>query len=272
LLLRSEGDLLRTAVVCPPSSEYTRVDDTVRQNFVEVPDADASRAQHEELRAALSANGTQVLELPELSGHPNSVFVRDVTLVTPEGFVRLRMGLPARSGEEVWMSEYLRSLGVAEVGAIQPPGTLEGGDVFLLDGVALVGLSARANPEGARQLARILEPMGYRVRTTPVSPPALHLGSVLSPLGPRRVVVVEGTVPPDFLVGLDVICAPRTKPDDTANVLCLDAGRVLADRNESRGTLEALDQAGVRVRTLDLSEFAKGSGGPTCLVLPLRRG
>ena len=105
-----------------------------------------------------------------------------------------------------------------------------------------------------------------------MNPPALHLGSVLSPVGPGRVVAIEGTLPPDFLADLEVIMAPRPSADATANVLCIRDNDVLADARESPATLDALDEAGVRVRTLDLSEFGKGSGGPTCLVLPLRRG
>ena len=272
MLPKSEGDVLRRVLVCPPLREYTCVDDTVKQNFVEVPCADVACAQHTALRRALADAGAEVVQVRELDCHPNSVFVRDVALMTPEGFIRLRMGLAARSGEEVWMSEHLKKAAVPEIGRIDAPGTLEGGDVFLMNGVALVGLSARANPEGARQLGRILGSMGYTVRTTAVPPPALHLGSVLSPVGPDRVVYVAGTLPDDFLDGLDVIEAPRDKPDATANVLCLAEGRVLADARESPGTLDALDAAGVQVETLDLSEFGKGSGGPTCLVLPLARG
>jgi dimethylargininase len=161
---------------------------------------------------------------------------------------------------------------VGEVGSIRAPGTLEGGDVFLVGGFALVGLSARANADGAEQLGRLLGRHGYRVRTTPVPPPALHLGSVLSPVGAERVVCVQGTLPRDFLDGLDVIEAPRDKPDATANVLCLGDGRVLADATESPRMLDALEEAGVRVERVDLTEFAKGSGGPTCLALPLERG
>jgi N-dimethylarginine dimethylaminohydrolase len=32
-----------------------------------------------------------------------------------------------------------------------------------------------------------------------------------------------------------------------------------------------LRRAGFRVHPLDLSEFVKGTGGPSCLVLPLER-
>ena len=271
-MVRNEGDPLRAALVCPPAQEYTRVEDTVRQNFVEVPDAAAAADQHAELRRALARAGASVVEVPEFAGHPNSVFVRDVALATPRGFVRLRMGLPAREGEERWLSEHLHVLGFPEVGAIEPPGTLEGGDVFLLGDLALVGVSKRANANGATQLARLLTPMGYTVRATDIRPPALHLGSVLSPVGPRRVVCVDGTLSTGFLDGLDVIRAPRDRPDTTANVLCLRENVVLADAHESPATLDALGKGGVTVHVLDLAEFGKGSGGPTCLVLPLGRG
>jgi N-dimethylarginine dimethylaminohydrolase len=111
------------------------------------------------------------------------------------------------------------------------------------------------------------------VRTAEVPAPYFHLGSVLSPVGPERVVFIAGTLPGRFLDGLDVIEAPAdpARPA-TANVLCLGSDEVLADSTESPRTLEALEAAGVRVHALDLVEFAKGSGGPTCLVLPVERG
>jgi N-dimethylarginine dimethylaminohydrolase len=271
--LRNEGDALRRAAVCAPKREYTRVDDPVKQNFVEVPDEARARLEHEGLRHALEAAGVQVHEVPELAGHPNSVFVRDVALAAPGGFIRLRMGLPARRGEDEWMAGHLSALGIACVGSIEPPGLLEGGDVFMMGKVALVGLSSRANAEGVLQLERILEPLGCRVRTAEVPAPYFHLGSILSPVGPERVVCIAGTLPGRFLDGLDVIEAPADSARPaSANVLCLGSDEVLADTTESPRTLEALEAAGVRVHALELSEFAKGSGGPTCLVLPLERG
>ena len=34
-------------------------------------------------------------------------------------------------------------------------------------------------------------------------------------------------------------------------------------------TIEILKQKGYRVHSLDLSEFLKGTGGPSCLILPV---
>jgi dimethylargininase len=271
-MLRNEGDPLRRVVVCSPDREYTRVQDTRRQNFLEVPDAGLALMQHESFRRLLESEGVEVIRVTELRSHPNSVFVRDVALGTPGGFVTLSMGLEARIGEEAWISEALATLGVPAMGTIRAPGTLEGGDVFLMGDLALVGLSQRANAEGAGQLAALLAPLGYRMRTARIPPPHFHLGSVLSPVGPSRVVAVAGMLSDDFLRGLDVIPVPARGGEATANALCLRDGRVVADPEESPGTVEALEAAGVSVLTLDLSEFRKGSGGPTCLALPLERG
>jgi len=57
----------------------------------------------------------------------------------------------------------------------------------------------------------------------------------------------------------------------SANVICLAPNEVLANEAENRETIDALDARGVRVQGVDLSEFRKGAGGPTCLILPLER-
>ena len=273
MTVRSEGDALGTVVVCAPVREYTSVDDPARQNLPEAADAARARSQHAALRDALAEGGAAVVDVGELGGHPNSVFVRDVALSTPLGFVALRMGLPARRGEEAWMTEHLMRLGEEPLGRIEAPATVEGGDVVLLGDVALVGLSGRTNEEGVRQLATLLEPAGFRVRTCLVPPPHLHLGGILSAVGGRSVVCVKGAVPEDLVEGLDVLWVRGGADGDaSANVICLGEGEVLADASGDPRAGEVLERAGVTVRALDLSEFRKGAGGPTCLILPVTRG
>ena len=48
---------------------------------------------------------------------------------------------------------------------IQPPATIEGGDVMRVDRTLYAGLSGRTNREGASQLREIVEPYNYRVET-----------------------------------------------------------------------------------------------------------
>jgi dimethylargininase len=209
------------------------------------------------------------MDVSELSGHPNSVFTRDVAVVTPRGYIQLRMGLPSRRGEEAWMASFLESCGEPRAGAIEAPGTVEGGDVVLSGGVAFVGHSARTNREGVRQLGALLEKMDYDVRVSKVEG-YLHLGGAMSAVAPERVVACRGDYPAGFFDGFDVVWVEKRGPS-SANVICLAPNEILANEAENLETMEALDARGVRVQGVDLSEFRKGAGGPTCLILPLER-
>ena len=57
------------------------------------------------MKSTIAAFGAEVIDLSEMSGHPNSVFTRDTALSTPERFVRLRLGLPTREGEDRWVAD-----------------------------------------------------------------------------------------------------------------------------------------------------------------------
>jgi len=245
-MLHSEGDRLRRVVVCPPGEEYFSVSDLAAQNM------------------------TEVIRLDELKGHPNSVFTRDAALCTPMGYIHLRMGLPARRDEEKWLASCLDAMGEICVGRIFPPGTVEGGDVILAEPVAFVGRSARTNSEGIRQLKAILEDMAYEVRVLQVPPWSLHLGGVMSVVGPRLVLACGRTFPDGFFEGFECINISEGK-GASGNVITLSSGEVIANSAENPAGIEALDKRGVRIYSLDLSEFRKGGGGPSCLILPVDR-
>jgi dimethylargininase len=270
-------EVLMKVVICPPSAAYFGAHDFGAHGFgardlaahnLQAP-ADRGRAQrqHAALRRALVEFGAQVIDVPELAGHPNSVFTQDVALATPDGFVRLRMGLPSRRGEPDWMAQHLAALGIPQLGRIRAPGTVEGGDVILADDVAFVGRSARTNDAGIAQLAALLEPLGYALRVADVPAPSLHIGGMLSRIGPRQMLACTDVFPADFFDGFDVVSVPKTD-FISGNVIGLGAGRVIAEaRNVEAVT--ALRPAGFVVHPLDLSEFVKGTGGPSCLILPL---
>ncbi len=269
-MLRNEGETLRHVVVCPPGREYVTYDDPRAHNIAEPADLVRAQEQHARLRELLSLYGARVTSVPELGGHPNSVFTRDPIVVTPRGFVELRMGLPTRRGEEAWLARQLEDLGVPRAGRIEPSGTAEGGDVVLAGRVAFLGRSSRTNDEGIRQLKAILEPMGYEVRVAPVPPPYLHIGGAMSMVAPDRVLACAGVFPGGFFDGFDVI---EVLPDGfvSGNVICLRPNEVIVEASQE-AVAERLHRAGVEVHPVDLSEFVKGSGGPTCLILPVERG
>lgn len=268
-MLRSEGDRLTRVVVCTPEKEYFDVADVKSHNINETADRPRTIEQHGLLKRAMSDMGCEVIDAEELPGHPNSVFTRDVALVTPRGYIELRMGLDTRWGEEKWMGRILEECGEPRAGKIVAPGTVEGGDVTLAGSVAFVGRSARTNEEGVRQLRGLLESMDYEVRVAPIEG-HLHLGGALSAVAPDRVVCCRGEFSADFLKGFDVIEVEKRGPS-TGNVICLGPNQVLADEAENAEAMEVLVRNSIEVHGINLSEFRKGAGGPTCLILPVTR-
>ncbi len=269
-MLRHEGGKLLRVVVSTPEDEYFNVKNLKEQHIHSVARRDKTRRQFAALKSIMETCGCRVIDVPELAGHPNSVFTRDTALCTPQGYIKVRMGLPARRGEEDWMAEILESLGEPCAGQIHEPGTVEGGDVILAGAVAFVGLSTRTNREGTKQLTDILSKMNYEVRTVTVQAPHLHLGGAMSVVGPGHILCCRDMFPGDFFKGFDTIdmsCGGISN----GNVICLGDNEIIANAAENAEAIDALEKKGMNVHGIDLSEFRKGAGGPTCLILPVER-
>ena len=80
------------------------------------------------------------------------MFVEDTAVVLDEVAVIARPGAESRRGETA--SVAARSRGLPSVVAIEPPGTLDGGDVLVVDREVFVGRSTRTNDSGIEQLRR----------------------------------------------------------------------------------------------------------------------
>lgn len=271
-MLKNEGDRLTRVIVCTPQNEYFNVSDLKAQGMNEIPDPQQTKLQHDRMKSIMSDFGADVLDAPEFADHPNSVFVRDVALVTPKGFIQLRMGLEARRGEEIWMAEFLKSLGEPCVGEIKTPGFAEGGDLILAGDAAFVGISGRTNQAGADQLTALLENMNYQVRTVHMPDSYLHLGGAMSSIGPNRILCCKDVFPSKFFDGFDTIEVDHLdfKPS-VGNVICLGDNEIIANAEENAPVIDVLKKHDLKVHALDMSEFRKGGGGPTCLILPLER-
>jgi len=269
-MIKKEGDNLKRVIVCSPESEYFRVENFKVHNITDIPDENRAREQHNELKAILEDFGSEVINIPELNNHPNSVFTRDTAVCTPEGYIELRMGLPSRRGEEDWMSEFLSSLGYHRAGTIEEPGTVEGGDVILRDRVAFIGKSRRTNKKGIKQISGLLKKMQYEIRVANVPSTYLHLGGAMSVLGRGYILCCKGVFPEDFFNGFKVI-EVHSQTFVSGNVITLGNEEIIAEASNIEAT-QKLKQNGFTVHRIDLLEFIKGTGGPSCLIMPLERG
>jgi dimethylargininase len=268
-MLRSEAGRLKRVVVSTPWNEYYRVVNLQAHNILDVANQKLALEQHDNLKEILRHFNSDVVDLPELKDHPNSVFTRDAALCTPEGYIELRPGIETRLAEGSWMASALNHLGEPKAGKIEFPGTVDGGDVLLLDPVAFIGLSKRTNPEGCLQLSYFLEKMGYEIRKVSLPDLVLHLDKVLMPVGDDRLLVCTDIVHRDILRGFDIIGISFSN-NSSANIICLGNGELIVGAT-NQGAIDALDRNEFNLHLINVSEFVKGSGGPNCLIMPVER-
>jgi dimethylargininase len=229
------------------------------------PDLERALAQHRAYCAALAACGVTVDVLPP-DAHPDSTFVEDTAVVVPGCAVLTRPGAPSRAAEVDAIEPALRAR-VERVVRIEAPGTLDGGDVCWAGRQFFVGISARTNADGARQLATYLAPLGYATRTVDIRGLAatiLHLKSGLAALETDRLVVIDELAGEPAFDGYARVRAPR---EEAYAANCIRVNDQVVMPSGFPRLAAQLDALGYAVRTVDMSEFARMDGGPSCLSL-----
>src|SRR5262249_16287544 len=123
-------------------------------SFTAPPDLARSIDEYDRFLKSLTHDGVELHFLPDNDPTGlDSIYVRDASVVCDRGAILCRMGKPARQGEPAAQEAALRALGYPILGAIAPPGRLEGGDVVWLDRrTVAVGRGYRTNDEGIAQL------------------------------------------------------------------------------------------------------------------------
>jgi dimethylargininase len=228
-------------------------------------DAEAAARQHRNYREALRACGASLITLPSVEGLPDSVFVEDAAIVLEEVAVLTRPGALSRRGEVGLIEPEVARL--RPVVRIEPPATLEGGDVLRLGRRLYVGLSPRTNAEGIEGLRRLVAPHGYEVvRVEPRG--CLHLKTGCSGLDDSTVLVNPEWVDTEVFRGLEVLAVDAAEPW-AANVLSVTGSICVSDAFPR--TAAMLSARGYDVRTVGVSEFAKAEGGMTCMSLLFRQ-
>ena len=209
-----------------------------------------------------------MVELDETPEHADGVFVEDALVVVDRLAILTSPGAASRRGELVSARAGVDRLVAAglelEVAAIEPPGTLDGGDVLEVGDVLYVGRGDRTNDEGIRQLAGLVAPYGRRVVAVPVSK-VLHLKSGVTALPDGTVVGYEPLVD-DSSVFSPFLGEPE---EHGTAVVDLGDGAVLMSVDAPR-TAELYASRGLEVVTVSITEFERLEGCVTCLSVRIR--
>jgi dimethylargininase len=231
-------------------------------------DLGRARAQHAAYERCLADHGCEVRRVAADPDLPDAVFIEDTAVVFDEVAVIARPGAASRRPEIGEVARTLRAM--RPLARIEAPATLDGGDVLVIERHVLVGRSARSNDAATDQLARLLEPLGYRVHQVPVTG-CLHLKTAVTSPADGLLLLNPEWVDVHRLPGLELLPVDPAEPF-AANALRL-GGAVLVAATAPR-TRERLERRGFPVRTVDMSELAKAEAGLTCcsLIVPRAAG
>jgi dimethylargininase len=224
---------------------------------------DLARAegQHRAYVAALESLGCEIHQLPADPNLPDCVFVEDPAVIIEGAAVIARPGAASRRPEVDAVAAFLSDR--MELLRIEPPGTLDGGDVLRVGRTLYVGASGRTNPAGIAQLRALVAPRGYDVVAVPVTG-CLHLKSAVTEVADHVVLLRKEWVDGHAFAGCERIETDPREPD-AANGLRI-GDDVLFPTAYPR-TAARLRQHGIRVRLIDVSELAKAEGAVTCCSL-----
>jgi dimethylargininase len=279
------------AIVCPPAQNFSAGLTTADLG---APNYERALTQHEAYCSALEQCGLSLTRLEAEPLYPDSTFVEDAAVLTNKCAVLTRPGAPSRAGEVANIKAVLTDF-YPDVLSIQPPGTVDGGDVCAAVDHFFIGISERTNEAGARQLAEILASFNYTSSFMDISksgtgvrgprrgspagvldPPAthaqearaahhiLHLKSGLSYIGANRLVVIDALDARTEFSRYDLV---RVNVGEEYAANCVLVNDWVLVASGYPGFETKLRKLGYQTIALEMTEFQKMDGGLSCLSL-----
>lgn len=244
-----------TCLVRAVPDAFTRA---LRSRPVELSVA-VAREQHAAYVAALRETGAQVVLLPADEAAPDCCFIEDTAVLLARSALITRPGAASRERE---VGPVMLALAASlPVVAMEPPATLDGGDVLRAGRILFVGLSSRSNAAGAAALRTRAAREDLAVVTVPVQD-GLHLKSACSLAAADLLVHHDSGLDPRPFVEAGLRVCPVQEPAG-ANVLALGP-TVLVSADAPR-TADLLEARGITVRRVCVTEFHRADGALTCL-------
>lgn len=237
--------------------------DGLRSVDLGMPNYEKAAQQHRAYTQALESCGLSVSVLTACEQFPDSTFVEDVALCTPFGSIVTRPSHSSRQAEIKLIEPILQKQCSPLMASIQPPATLEGGDILFVDKTVYIGLSKRTNLAGAQQLIALLVPYQYTCMTIPVTQ-CLHLKTGVSYLSKRDLLVSGAFIGHPAFQSFNQIIVEDSEAY-AANCLYIN-GSVVMPKGFPK-TKAQIEKLGYTTICIDVSEFEKIDGGLSCLSL-----
>ncbi|MCP4676416.1 MAG: N(G),N(G)-dimethylarginine dimethylaminohydrolase [Deltaproteobacteria bacterium] len=233
-------------------------------SFADLGKPDYLRAleQHEAYIEALKTCGVEVTVLPEDNQFPDSCFVEDVALCTPNGAILTCPGADSRRNEVASIKDVVSRF-YDNVFSIEYPSTVEAGDIMMVADHYYIGLSKRTNKSGAKEVIKHLNKLGLTGETIEIHE-LLHLKTGVSYLENNNLLVAGELLENKVFKRFNTI--PIRENEVYASNSIWINGNVIMPAGYNK-TCEKVRVLGYKVIEVEMSEFRKLDGGVSCLSL-----
>lgn len=226
------------------------------------PNYDTLLKQHDAYIEALKQCDVSINVLPKNEAFPDSTFVEDTAVLTPEFAIVCNPGAKSRNDEIKEIEPVLKEH-YTNIFYIETPGYVDGGDVLQIEKQFYIGISDRTNEAGAQQFKEIVENNGYEATIIPLEK-FFHLKTGISYIGKNTVVVAgEFINHPAFNDYTKIIISD----EDEYSANCIRVNDYVIIPAGFPQTKEKLNEAGFETIEVPMSEFQKHDGGLSCLSL-----
>ncbi len=279
----TEVGRLRKVLLHRPGLEMEAVKEPYEEwRYEYKPDLEEMRRDYETLKKAFEDEGVEVVErLPEEGLSPRlvkSIYTRDPSFAVPGGVIIGRMYDRLRRGEERYTLKTLASIGCPVLRVVNGRGIIEGGSVMWITPKHLaIGLSWRANEEGARQVAEVAwaEDPDIEIHAEPIF--GGHIDGFICMVDVKTAVVSRDglayTTYEWLKEEIDLNIIERPKGVYVAAV-AVRPGRVICASGEGKEEgIKLLEKNGIDVIPIDIPTLVepRNSGSIHCLTMPILR-
>jgi N-dimethylarginine dimethylaminohydrolase len=276
----SEVGKLRSVLLRRPGKEIEKIADPEEYRWLDIMDCGKARRQHDALAELYRSRGVKVHYAENMrDDKPNAFFMRDNVLMTPQGAILGRQAMACRRGEERYAAEALALLGVPVIRTISGNGIFETACCLWVDaGSVILGTGNRANQEGAAQVEQSLQSMGVEHFLRLQIPYGYaHIDSIISFTDKKTAVIDPARLPWDVWAalkkrGFRLLEAPS--PGETEalalNFVALSPGSIVMASGFAE-TKKFLEDNGIEVTEVDISELRKAWGSLHCMTAVLKR-
>ncbi|QOR33624.1 amidinotransferase [Clostridium sp. 'deep sea'] len=239
------------------------------------------RVEHDVLADIYRNNEVEVHYVENMRrDRPNSVFLRDLMFMTPEGAILGRSIMPDRRGEERYIAEQLAKLGVPILCTINGNGFFEGSNAMWVNkNTVIIASNERSNEKGLKQVKYQLRRIGVKnFINLQLHKGLSHIDQIMNFISEDMVAVFKPAIPVEVEVALkskgykllEAPCQLEIQKNLGLDFVTLEPGKIIQPSGNPR-CKELFENNGIEVITAQYSEMIKGLGGINSVTAVLKR-